>query len=246
MFLKNFISIHISFSFLCEIYQVLIKETNFDSVPVSKYIWWSWKRYTHFKLVFPSPKNLPSCEIFMSVSCFFCCCIWWECIAAFSKVLTLYQIYHTWIYRPPTFSFILPSLYSWNSFNRSHFPFTYMCAQYLHHIHLSMPFPHLLPLPTGAKSLPSQAEPVLPSCFVLNENSLKKCWKFYRSNKCLGNLGWGRGGLFLLSLHILMWFLLWLLLKNNIMNHFRILAGLPPGRRGCNSNIIQQCERILI
>jgi hypothetical protein len=29
------------------------------------------------------------------------------------------------------------------------FPFTFMCTQYLHHIHPLIPFPHLLPPPTG-------------------------------------------------------------------------------------------------
>jgi hypothetical protein len=40
-----------------------------------------------------------------------------------------------------------PSPNSWNSFNRSHFPFSHMCTQYLHHSHPTTPFPHLLPLP---------------------------------------------------------------------------------------------------
>jgi hypothetical protein len=33
------------------------------------------------------------------------------------------------------------------------FPFTYMCTQYLHFIHLPTSFPHLLPPPTGTKLL---------------------------------------------------------------------------------------------
>jgi hypothetical protein len=43
----------------------------------------------------------------------------------------------------PPFSFITSSLHSTGIV----FLFTYMCTQYLHHIHHPMPFPHLLSLP---------------------------------------------------------------------------------------------------
>jgi hypothetical protein len=69
-------------------------------------------------------------------------------IAAFTKVLTIYQIYHTWIC--PLHHFPLsPPLHSWNSFNRSHFSLTFMCTQQLHCTHPPTPFPHFLPYPTG-------------------------------------------------------------------------------------------------
>jgi hypothetical protein len=32
------------------------------------------------------------------------------------------------------------------------FPFTYLCTQYLHHIHLPTPFPYLLPAPIGTNA----------------------------------------------------------------------------------------------
>jgi hypothetical protein len=69
-------------------------------------------------------------------------CAGWGYIVAFTKVLTIYQICHTWIhpsiillYAPP-----FKEEFQWVSF-------TYMCAQYLHHIHPPTPFSHLLPLP---------------------------------------------------------------------------------------------------
>jgi hypothetical protein len=82
----------------------------------------------------------------LSFSFFFYCCAGWGYIVAFRKVLTIYQIYHSWIH--PLYHFPL-SLFShqfWNSFNRFHFS-TYVCTQYLHHIHPHTPFPHFLPLP---------------------------------------------------------------------------------------------------
>jgi hypothetical protein len=44
------------------------------------------------------------------------------------------------------------------------FPFTYMFPQYLHHIHPSMPFPHLFLLYWYQ---PPQMGPVLSSCFLI-------------------------------------------------------------------------------
>jgi hypothetical protein len=43
--------------------------------------------------------------------------LYWEYNVTFTNVLT---IYHSCIHPPLFFSFILPSLHSWNSFNRSH------------------------------------------------------------------------------------------------------------------------------
>jgi hypothetical protein len=55
----------------------------------------------------------------------------WGYIVAFTKVFTIYQIYHNWIYPPPSFSFISP--HSWNSFNRSHSSIYLhvLCCQFL-------------------------------------------------------------------------------------------------------------------
>jgi hypothetical protein len=64
------------------------------------------------------------------------------------KVLT---VYHTWIHplhhSPLSLPPPIPRIVSTDIL----FPFTYMCTQYLHHIHPLTPFPHLLllpPLPT--------------------------------------------------------------------------------------------------
>jgi hypothetical protein len=66
---------------------------------------------------------------------------------AFTKVLIIYQIYHTWIHSlhhsslsPP----LIPEIVSKGIM----FPFTCMCTQYLHPVHPPIPFPHVA-LPTG-------------------------------------------------------------------------------------------------
>jgi hypothetical protein len=46
-------------------------------------------------------------------------CAEWRYIVAFTEVLTIYQIYHTWIH--PFHHFPLHPPHSWNSFNRYHF-----------------------------------------------------------------------------------------------------------------------------
>jgi hypothetical protein len=64
---------------------------------------------------------------------------------AFTKVLTIYQIYLN--VPPPLFSFI-PSLPIQEVLSTGiSFPFTFVGAQYSQHIHPLTPFPHLLPLP---------------------------------------------------------------------------------------------------
>jgi hypothetical protein len=51
---------------------------------------------------------------------FYYCCAGCGCIIVFTKVLTMYQIYHTWIHHLSCcLSSSLPWL--WNSFNRYHF-----------------------------------------------------------------------------------------------------------------------------
>jgi hypothetical protein len=92
--------------------------------------------------------------IYFELSSIFYCCAELGYIVAFTKVLTMYQIYHSWIH-PLHHSLLSPYPHSWNSFNRYHFPFTCMCTQYLHHIHPPSPFPHLLTHPTDT-TLPRQ------------------------------------------------------------------------------------------
>jgi hypothetical protein len=60
----------------------------------------------------------------------------------------LQYIKYTWIH-PLHHSSLSPHPYSWNSFNRYHFPiYVYMCTQYLRHTHSPIPFPHTLVLTT--------------------------------------------------------------------------------------------------
>jgi hypothetical protein len=101
---------------------------------------------------------------------FFYCCAWWGYIVAVTKVLTICQIYHTWIHAlhhsslsstPPIHVIISTGII---------FPFTYMCTQYLYYIHSPTPFSHILPFPTGTNP---QAGPVLPtSDFVKETNDI--------------------------------------------------------------------------
>jgi hypothetical protein len=71
-------------------------------------------------------------------------------IMTFTKVITIYRIYHSWIYplyHSPLFSFP----HSWNSFNRSHFPI------YTHVYTVFVPYSpfflsHIFPPLTGTNS----------------------------------------------------------------------------------------------
>jgi hypothetical protein len=72
-----------------------------------------------------------------------------------------------------SFSFIPPphTSHSRNSFNRYHFPLTYMFTQYLHHIHYLSSF---LPLPP----VPFLQGPAPPSCSLIlykKKRKRKKC-----------------------------------------------------------------------
>jgi hypothetical protein len=69
------------------------------------------------------------------------CCAGWGYIVAFTKALTMYQIYHTWIHllhHSPLSS--LP--HSWNSFNRSYF------SIYVHVYTVFAPYSPSLSLPS--------------------------------------------------------------------------------------------------
>jgi hypothetical protein len=72
----------------------------------------------------------------------------WGYTVAITKVLIIYQIYHTWIYplhqSPSSPSSPHPGIVSTDII----FPFIYVNIQYLHHIHLPSLFPHFFPTPT--------------------------------------------------------------------------------------------------
>jgi hypothetical protein len=77
---------------------------------------------------------------------FFNCAEWGYTVAC-TKVLTIYQVYHTWIH-PLHHSFLsppssVPGIVSTGLI----FSFAYMCTPYLCYIHSPTPFPHIFPLP---------------------------------------------------------------------------------------------------
>jgi hypothetical protein len=89
--------------------------------------------------------------------------LYWRYIVEFTKILTMYLIYHSWIHllhHSPLFPSPTPGIVSTGVI----FPLTFMCIQYFHHIHPPTTFPHILPLllvPTP------QTGPVLPSCSLI-------------------------------------------------------------------------------
>jgi hypothetical protein len=78
----------------------------------------------------------------------------------FTKVLTIYQIYHTWIHPLHHSPSSPPAPIPWIVSIGIIFLFICMCTQYLHHTHLLTSF---LP-PHWCQPLPPQAGPVPPSC----------------------------------------------------------------------------------
>jgi hypothetical protein len=103
---------------------------------------------------------------------FLYCCSWWGYIVAFTKVLTMYQLYHTWIHHfhhSPSSPFPIHGIVTIVII-----AFTYRCTHFLHHIHPSTLFPHHLFLPAGANP-PPQEGPVSPSYSpLLQERKDKK------------------------------------------------------------------------
>jgi hypothetical protein len=77
----------------------------------------------------------------------FLLCAWW----GFTKVLTIYK-YSILEFIPSTILLHHPLPTSGIFWTGIFFPLTYMCTQYLHHIHPPSPFPHLLPTSTGSKT----------------------------------------------------------------------------------------------
>jgi hypothetical protein len=106
---------------------------------------------------------------------------------------------------PPSFSFILPSPHSGSSLNRYHFPFTYMCTQYLHYIHSPAPFLHILPSSTGTNPCRGPVPDSYDFCkrkmkyFCLFMVAIQgvSLWNFYVYMYC--NPNWVISSIFLLS-----------------------------------------------
>jgi hypothetical protein len=80
-------------------------------------------------------------HLFLFFCHFFLLCKW-RYIVAFTKVFTIYQIYHTCI--QPLHNSLPPFLEQFRHI--LFFLFTYMCTQYLPHIHPPSHYPHFLPL----------------------------------------------------------------------------------------------------
>jgi hypothetical protein len=82
----------------------------------------------------------------LSTPNFVYCCAGWGYIVAFTKVLTVYQIYHAQVHSlhlsPLLFPPPIPGMVSAGII----FAFTYICTQFLYHIHsptpLSLPWAH--------------------------------------------------------------------------------------------------------
>jgi hypothetical protein len=80
---------------------------------------------------------------------FIYCFAKWEYTVAFIKVLTIHQIYHSWIHplhhSPLTLPFPIPGAVLTGLI----FPFTYMWIQYLHYINPPTHFIYIIPPPTS-------------------------------------------------------------------------------------------------
>jgi hypothetical protein len=83
---------------------------------------------------------------------------------AFTKILTLYQIYHPLHYSPSYNCPPFPGIVSTDII----FPFTYMHTQDLHHVH-PPPVPHLLPFPLVPRPPGRICSTLLSSDFVKKE-----------------------------------------------------------------------------
>jgi hypothetical protein len=101
----------------------------------------------------------------------------WGYTVAFTWVLTMYQIYHTWIH--PLYSSLLssslliPGIVSTGII----FAFTHICTRFLHHIHPPTPFCHHLPLSRLPALPPEQDLFHLPVLNFVEEKREKRKWK---------------------------------------------------------------------
>jgi hypothetical protein len=116
---------------------------------------------------------LPSLNLFLGILIFLnFYCAGWGYTVAVTNVLTIYQMYHTWIH-PLHHSYL--SLHPWNSFNRYHF------SIYIHVYTVFVPYSPSytlsLPPPHSYWSQPSWAGPVPSSCSLIFW--MRKKWHFY-------------------------------------------------------------------
>jgi hypothetical protein len=95
------------------------------------------------------------CRRFCYKLFFFCRCVGWGYVVAFTNVLIIYQIYIILEFTPSIIVLYSPPTTPGTVSTGITFPFTDLCTQYLHCIHPSIPFP--LPL----------REQVLVNYFVL-------------------------------------------------------------------------------
>jgi hypothetical protein len=112
---------------------------------------------------------------------FYYCCAGWRYTVVFIKVLTMYQIYHTWIHSLPySLSSSIPS--PWTVSSGIIFAFAYMCIHYLHHIHPPTPFPSLPPPPSQQCQHPPRqnlfCQSVLRFCRIKNIKDKEKNMAF--------------------------------------------------------------------
>jgi hypothetical protein len=109
-------------------------------------VFYCYYRFVHFFF------SLWMLFLLYAFSCFLNCCVVWLDIVAFSKVLTMYQIYHTWIH-PSTILLYIPS-FTPGVVSTGIFSICTHVSTVFANIHHPIPFPHLFLPPTGTN--PSQ------------------------------------------------------------------------------------------
>jgi hypothetical protein len=97
---------------------------------------------------------------------------------AFIKVLTIYQIYPTWIH-PLHFSPLSPLPHSWSSFSRSQFSHLHTCV---HSICTVFTLLHSFPTssPSTGINPPPSAQSTCPSCSLIVYKKQKWCFCFLK------------------------------------------------------------------
>jgi hypothetical protein len=132
---------------------------------VGGFIIWDWKLRSQVQWMtwYPHvPSSWSGYLLYRAFIFFLYCCAEWGYIVAFTKVLTMYQLYRTWIH--PFYHFPLFPVLLINGRISTGIIFSFTCiyTHFLHWIHPLTPFPHNLPAPTGANPPPC-VRPVLPS-----------------------------------------------------------------------------------